>query len=101
MGEHTKTELHLSEEQLQAISGGCAQCEQDRTRVVHHTNSANLNHWRAQTARNLEILDLAEEYSQQARMHSLTAERIQNEIDARHPAGSSNAEPAAKRQRLR
>jgi len=36
MEENTKAELHLSEEQLQAITGGCGQCLNDMKQIAHH-----------------------------------------------------------------
>ena len=36
MEENTKAELHLSEEQLQDITGGCGQCLKDMTQIARH-----------------------------------------------------------------
>ena len=100
MDKHAMTEQNMSEEPLQQITGGCGACEADRLRIMHHTTFANLNDSYSQIEHNFENQNAAKEYAQQARMHSLTAKFIQERIDARHPAGSEIAEPAAKRQRL-
>ncbi len=41
MEKHVKTELHLSEEQLQAITGGCKECAADLDKVATHHFSAD------------------------------------------------------------
>ncbi len=41
MEKHVKTELHLSEEHLQAITGGCAQCVADLEKAAVHQHYAN------------------------------------------------------------
>ncbi len=41
MEEHAKAELHLSEEQLQAITGGCGQCTADLARASEQSALAN------------------------------------------------------------
>jgi bacteriocin-like protein len=40
MEENAKTELELSEEQLQEITGGCALCGADQEQVIHHLTIA-------------------------------------------------------------
>ena len=39
MEEYAKTELQLSEEQLQEITGGCAQCVANMSQTIKHENN--------------------------------------------------------------
>lgn len=56
-------ELELSEEQLQEITGGCAQCVTDRSLAVHYNLVAN------------DTLALANDAAQQARKNQDLKER--------------------------
>lgn len=50
MDEHVKTEQYLSEEQLQAITGGCQECNRDKVAIWNHERSAQLHEQLGQLA---------------------------------------------------
>ena len=50
MDEHVKTEQYLSEEQLQAITGGCQACNRDKVAILNHERSAQLHEQLGQLA---------------------------------------------------
>jgi hypothetical protein len=108
MDEHAKTELHLSEEHLQQITGGCGLCDTDKANQKHFKDRAARLHWIATAAaakgdrRQAKFLGTGSQFA------SLAASAFQESLDARlgtpgHPLApgeSSSSEPPAKRQRL-
>jgi hypothetical protein len=108
MDEHTIPEQDLSEEQRQAITGGCAQCTGDKAVITRTTEKAQRYSQLAAIANLLEVHDLKAEFEGEARYQSSLAQNAQRRMDARrgtpgHPPAlgeSSISKPPAKRQRL-
>ena len=108
MDKHTKTEQDLSEEQLQAITGGCGACEEDKRVKKFWHNETDLSSWLAEAAAAKGDLRTAKGHWEDAMDSAGLARLRQARIDARqgtpgHPPAlgeSSSSEPPAKRQRL-
>jgi hypothetical protein len=87
MDEEIQREPELSEEHLQAISGGCGACGRDRALITRSTVRGNLYTRLSEIAQHFELPDLASGYSARARMLFGIAQDAQRRIDARHPQG--------------
>jgi hypothetical protein len=108
MDEHAKTEQGLSEELLQQITGGCGRCSFDKSQITLFTERANLHLQLSQIAQDMNLHDMAREYSANAHTYSANAQQAQNKLNARQetpthkpaPGESSSSEPPNKRQRI-
>jgi hypothetical protein len=108
MDERAKTELHLSEEQLQQITGGCGACEEDKRVKRYWEYEADLSSWLGEGAAAKGDRRTAKVHWEDAMTNSNLARLRQARIDARlgtpghppTPGASSSSEPPAKRPRL-
>jgi hypothetical protein len=107
MDEHAKTELHLSEEQLQQITGGCDACDYNKRLMARHRLSAGRYNMLAEGAYERGDRQQSRTYARLAQITTRLAREHQAELDARqgtpgHPPapGESPTEPPLKRQRL-
>jgi len=108
MDEHAKTELHLSEEQLQQITGGCDACEYNKRLIAQHRLSAGRYNMLAEGAYERGDRQRSRAYAGLAQTSTRLAREHQAELDGRlgtpgHlpvPGESSSSEPPAKRSRL-
>jgi hypothetical protein len=108
MEEYAKTELYLSEEQLQQITGGCGACEKDKRVRNFWDKEADISYWLAEGAAARRDPQTAAMHLKQAKANVALARRRQERIDARQgtpghlpvPGEPSGLEPPAKRPRL-
>ena len=87
----------LNDEQMHAITGGCAGCRGDSSALNRSINRANLYRALSRIAHHFELPDLGVAYSARADHHVGVANELQARIYARHPEGY---EPQKKRPRL-
>src|SRR6266700_5499112 len=84
MEEHAKAELHLSEEHLQEITGGCGQCLKDVEQFNHHSTLANTYHRLSMTAIERNKFDSAVLYQGLSQGHTQAAKDLLNTLKTRH-----------------
>ena len=83
MDKHAKTEQDLSEEQLQQITGGCGDCENNKRTLNEHQERADLFSWHAEAAQGKGNRQKLEDYVALKQFHSDEAKRFEKQIDTR------------------
>ena len=83
MEEDATIELSLSEEQLQAITGGCKQCETDMAQAELHQQYATMSIQESVTAKNNGLLGEAIQHHKEAIQESRKAQTHLEAIVAR------------------
>ena len=83
MEKDTKTKQHLSEEQLQDVTGGCGQCEADLAGAAGHQEMASGYHTLSKTATDLGMIPEAREHLHLAMQHSEEARTLLERVAAR------------------
>jgi hypothetical protein len=86
MEENTKTEQHLNdlnEEQLQEVTGACAECVTDLTHVVSHQNFARTNTDLSEAATHSAAINTATQHLKLADIQARKAQILMDRVAAR------------------
>jgi hypothetical protein len=83
MDEHTIPELHLSEELLQQITGGCKECNRDLLVGLDHQKCCSLHDSFADLAKSNGQVDQYNFHKEKATFHADTIEKILQKVDQR------------------
>src|SRR6476660_7523607 len=93
MEENTKTELHLSEEQLQAITGGCGDCVKDEKKIADFDREARGHLGLHQIALETGFPDQAAMHLLQGNYASTMSQLLRDDIMERHKTPVDNTAP--------
>jgi hypothetical protein len=91
MTEQRKMQLQLSEEQLQAITGGCKLCDADLIKAANSEARATSLSQRSQQVLKDGQHEVARMIGLASNAASLQAKRYRDKVTARHPASSSTS----------
>lgn len=85
MEKHTQTEIGLSDEQLQEVTGGCADCQPDLTRAKNAIRVARMYLSSAERRTNEGDEARAQSFQKRVQTSMGSAQTAMELIKARHP----------------